>query len=538
MRFAMAGLLGLVVPGAGQAALGRRRAALLFFLPTAALVAVGMGLLLTRGITGVVAILVTPGVLPALALVNVLFALWRLAAVVDGARRTNRPAVTVGIVGTATLVLLVAPHAWLGWSIAAWDDLLNSTFADTDTGQVQPTDQPSAPGSVGGWVYPEPTGWDWPDRTPAPGATPAPPKRPIIPGSGTLPGLGVAVPWDRPGAVPWGSDGRFDLLLLGSDAGVDRWSRRMDVMLLVEVDVASGKVAMIGLPRNLWGAPFPPGLARDSVACGCFQNLLNAIYVEATAVHPNRWPGTGAVKGIGAARSMVGELTGRPIDAVLVADLWGVIKVVDAMGGVDIDVPAPVYDDHYPDPILGGITLSIRAGQQHLDGRLALAYARSRHQDSDYGRMVRQQTLLLAIRNQLGPATILNAPGLAAAAKGFVWTDLPRDSLPNLVDLFGRAQTASVKQVRIVPPTYPSSITPAEVVKIQRDIANLLGVPVPPTPSPVPSSSPSPTPSTVPSPVPSPSPSPSPAPSPVPSPSNVPTPLPTESPPAPTESPP
>ena len=49
------------------------------------------------------------------------------------------------------------------------------------------------------------------------------------------------MPWTRAGAIPWGSDGRFDLLLLGSDAGIDRWSRRMDVMLLVEVDVASGQ---------------------------------------------------------------------------------------------------------------------------------------------------------------------------------------------------------------------------------------------------------------------------------------------------------
>ena len=70
-------------------------------------------------------------------------------------------------------------------------------------------------------------------------------------GVGTLPSLGAAVPWTRAGATPWGSDGRFDLLLLGSDAGIDRWSRRMDVMLLVEIDVATGKVAMIGLPRNL-----------------------------------------------------------------------------------------------------------------------------------------------------------------------------------------------------------------------------------------------------------------------------------------------
>ena len=90
------------------------------------------------------------------------------------------------------------------------------------------------------------------------------------------------------------------------------------------------------------------------------------------------------------------------------------VRVVDAMGGVDIDVPYPVYDESYPDPIYGSTVLSIKAGRQHMDGRIALAYARSRHQDSDYGRMERQQTLLLAIRSQLGPATILAAPDLVA----------------------------------------------------------------------------------------------------------------------------
>ena len=81
--------------------------------------------------------------------------------------------------------------------------------------------------------------------------------------------------------------------------------------------VATGKVAMIGLPRNLQNAPFPPGPARNSSACGCFHGLLNEMYVEATVRHPSWWPGSGAVKGIGAVRSMVMQLTGRPVDAVL-----------------------------------------------------------------------------------------------------------------------------------------------------------------------------------------------------------------------------
>ena len=167
-------------------------------------------------------------------------------------------------------------------------------------------------------------------------------------------------------------------------------------------------------------------------------------------------------------------------------------------------------DDSYPDPVWGHIHMSLPAGQQHLDGRNALFYARSRHQDSDYGRMQRQQTLLLAIRAQIGPATIFHAPDLFAAAKGFAWTDLPRDSLPNLVDLFGKAESASVKHLRIVPPTYPEWLTKAEITKIQHDIAALLGVAPPPTPTPSPSPSPSPIDS---APPPSEAPSPSPDPS-------------------------
>jgi LCP family protein required for cell wall assembly len=349
--------------------------------------------------------------------------------------------------------------------------------------------------SDGGFILPDGDlrdGWDGVEVASAaePTSTPVPvvvAHGPYGSGTGTLPALGAAVPWTRAGATPWGNDGRFDLLLLGSDAGADRWSRRMDVMLLVEIDVATGKVAMIGLPRNLINAPFPPGAARDAVKCGCLTGLLNEMYVEATVRHPSRWPGTGAVKGIGAVRSMVMELTGRPVDGVLVADLWGVIKVVDAMGGLDINVPAPVHDSHYPDPVLGNIVLDIRAGQQHLDGRLALAYARSRHQDSDYGRMGRQQTFLLALRKQIGPATIFNAPALFDAAKGFTWTDLPREALPALGDLFDKAAHASVKQLRIVPTRYSTILTPGEVIRIRADIAALLGVLPPPTPSPTPS---------------------------------------------------
>ena len=471
----------------------------LFLVPVVLLVAAVLGYYAGGGLTGILAFVVAPGVLPALAILNFALAAWRLAAALDAARATTRPGLAIAILGPAILLLVVAPHLWVGTTIAATNDLIDSLFARGD--QPTETEPPFTETIPPDFTFP-PDDEDWatdepstsPDASLAPGATKEP-RQLGSAGTGSLPGLGVAVPWQRPGAVPWGNDGKFDLLLLGSDAGPYRWSRRMDVMLLVEIDVATGKVGMIGIPRNLVNTPFPPGKARDAVACGCFTDLLNALYVEATFRHPDRWPGSGTTEGIGAVRSTISEFTKRPIDAVLVADLWGVIKVVDAMGGVDIDVPTTLDDPHYPDPVYGRIHLIIRAGEQHLDGALALAYARSRHSSSDYARMQRQQTLLMAIRDQIGPATIFNAPSLFKAAKGFAWTDLPRESLPNLVELFGKAQSATVRHLRIVPPKYPAWLTAAEITKIRNAIADLLGLP-PPAPSPSPTTTPTAAPTT------------------------------------------
>jgi LCP family protein required for cell wall assembly len=494
VRFGVAGLLGFIVPGAGHLFVGRRRDALVFLLPTAAIVGALIGAVLAVGWIGVLAFLVTPGVLRAAAAVNLAVAAWRVVAAMDGARLEPPTRRSLGLLTVSLAVLVIVPHLLAGRLIASTSDFLDSMFA---VAQVE-APSPSPSGSLSGAVVPEPEpepteaardglsradGRRLPDNgiDEASGLLPTPgPAGPYDDDGddGLLPPLGAAVPWDAPGAVPWGDDGRFDLLLLGSDASGGRWSRRMDVMLLVEVDVATGRTAMIGLPRNLQNAPYPPGAARDAVACGCLTGFLNEVYVEATARHPKRWPGSGAIKGIGAVRGVVSELTGRPIDAVLVADLTAVIEVVDALGGIDIDVPEAVFDDRYPDPIRGRIRLYIAAGPQHMDGRVALAYARSRHFSSDYARMERQQTLLLAIRSQIGPMTLFQAPDLFAATEGRAWTDLQRDSLPALVQLFGRAAGGSVTQLRIVPPTYPEWLTDDRIDRIRSDIADLLG-PVP-----------------------------------------------------------
>ena len=451
-------LLTLLLPGLGHWRRGDRRHAALFATLPITLLTGTLLTILIGGTTQLLIILVTPGALLLLGALNALLAGWRLGAVAHLVQGLRLPRRDRALTLLAAILLVVAPHFAVGRSLIAFDELLNETFAEASPSpSTGPQETESTLDSA------------------SPGASaPVSPGTSVVHGSGTgtLPSLTVTTPWARPGAIPWGDDGKFDLLLLGSDAGTDRWSRRMDVMLLVEVDVATGRVAMFGFPRNMVNVPLPPGAARNASPCGCFKKLLNEVYSDATAFYPQLWPGEGNIAGIAAVRATISELAQRPIDAVLVADLWGVIKVVDAMGGIDMNVTESIYDKNYPDPVLGSIKLRIDSGQQHFNGRLALAYARSRHQDSDYGRMRRQQALLLAIRDQLGAATILNAPALAAAAKGYVWTDLPRSSLPNLVDLFSRAASAPVRLYRFAPSTYPAYLNAATIAKIRGVIAN------------------------------------------------------------------
>ena len=502
-RLLLAVVAGLLLPGVGHLLLGRRGRGLAYLSPVLLLVVAALVLAVAGGTTAFLVLAVTPGVLTGLGVANGLLAVYRVAVVIDLVRPlvTGRGSVAAVVLGMT--LLIGVPQMVLGQTIAAVDTLLSATFASVDTTpEPSPTTEPSLVPSL------DPSPWPSPDDSVAPYERSS--------GTGSLPSLNASFPWERPSAAaPWGNDGRFSLLLLGSDAGPGRWSRRMDIMLLVEVDVMTGMTSMIGLPRNLVNVPFPPGAARDATPCKCFNYLLNEMYAEATERHPSRWPGTGATSGIGAVRATISHLIGRPIDAVLVSDLWGVIKVVDAMGGVDITVPARVYDKNYSDPVRGSIVLDIKAGPQHFDGRMALAYARSRHMDSDYGRMSRQQTLLLALRDQLSPLSILTAPALVDAAKGLVWTDISRESLPALVEIFSRAKNASVKQLRIVPSKYPAYLTPAWVTRIQADIAKLLGT-VPPPPDDYPGATPTPSPSESPTPSPSESPTPSFEPSPTP----------------------
>ncbi len=165
----------------------------------------------------------------------------------------------------------------------------------------------------------------------------------------------------------------FTVLVLGTDQRPDERGRdpgRTDSIMLVSTG-PSGGVAMVSIPRDLW-VPIP----------GAGEGRINTAY----RIGELNRPGGGAAL----AQRAVGDALGVHVDRVVLVDMAAVRGIVDQLGGIDVDNPALLVDDAYPTDDYGTKRIEIPAGRQHLDGEMALAYARTRHQDSDFGRMARQ----------------------------------------------------------------------------------------------------------------------------------------------------
>lgn len=202
---------------------------------------------------------------------------------------------------------------------------------------------------------------------------------------------------------------RMSVLVLGSDARPDELKRgevgRTDTLLLVVADRATPKLAMVSVPRDLW-VPI----------AGYGEERINAAY---------------ELGGNTAAKQTVSNVLGQRVDRSLLIGLQGVRDVVDAVGGVDITVAQRIYDDAYPTDDYGYQVVDIPAGRQHMDGDTALKYARTRHQDSDFGRIARQQQVVAAVRTaMLNPLNWPRIPAVLAAVSATVKTDVtPLDAI-------------------------------------------------------------------------------------------------------------
>src|SRR5438445_1175177 len=220
-----------------------------------------------------------------------------------------------------------------------------------------------------------------------------------------VPARGVPAPAKPP--PPLDSKQRINILLLGSDNDqkFQQDALLSQTMIVVSIDPTTRQVTMLSVPRDLWvEIPGHPSAKIDLA------------YAQG---------------GAPLARATVEKAFKIPIHYYAWVGLNGLVRVVDRVGGVDLDVLHPVLDDNYPNDFsesgYGTERVYLAAGPQHLDGRHALQYVRSRHGDllSDFGRSVRQQQLLLAIQQRVAGMDLVAAlPTFARDLNGHVKTDL------------------------------------------------------------------------------------------------------------------
>ena len=200
---------------------------------------------------------------------------------------------------------------------------------------------------------------------------------------------------------------RLNVLLLGADSRpTDNGLARTDTIILATVNPADSYVGLLSVPRDLW-VRLPDGN----------ENRINTAHFFAEA----------NVRGAGplAAVQTVSSNFGLTLQRYAFINFGGFVRLVDSVGGVTVDVEAPIVDYEYPTADYGTEEVRFDAGVQHMNGEQALQYARIRHGSSDFARAQRQQALIAAFASRLlEPGAWPRLPLLLAAIGSSVETNL------------------------------------------------------------------------------------------------------------------
>lgn len=253
--------------------------------------------------------------------------------------------------------------------------------------------------------------------------------------------------------------GRYNILMLGADAGDGRVGLRPDSITVASVAEDTGRTVMFSLPRNLEGVRFPENsplhkLYPQGYDCPDHSCMLNAVYTLGQD-HKDLYPNA-PDPGLQAMKEAVSETLGLPINYTVMVDLKGFIAVIDAVGGITLDINKRV-------PIGGGtsrINGWIEPGKDvKLDGYHALWFARSRHGSTDFERMLRQKCVINAMVNQLDPITVMGKfTKIAEAGEQVAYTDVPSKDVNRLGTLAGKTRKLPIMSVSFTPPlVYPGN---------------------------------------------------------------------------------
>ncbi len=279
--------------------------------------------------------------------------------------------------------------------------------------------------------------------------SPGPRLRPVDRGPGCRPWLNCSLVLLLPLAIVVGifggiflvawQSGRLNVLILGVDRRPGETAPvRTDTLILGTFYPGLPQAALLSIPRDLWVNIPGYGTNRINTA-NYFGDLSQEDYGPVLAMQT------------------VAGTFGVPVHGYIRLDFSGFTNLVDALGGVTIDVPETIIDSNYPTPDYGTTTITIPAGRQHMDGETALIYARTRHTDSDFGRSRRQQQILRALlTTALRPATWPRLPAAWIVARTTLETNLTETDLATILLaslLVGpdRLQTAVINQEMTTP---------------------------------------------------------------------------------------
>jgi len=222
----------------------------------------------------------------------------------------------------------------------------------------------------------------------------------------------------KPSATP-ASFEATNVLLLGADRrGSGIQTNNTDTLIIFHLEPDTRQMVILSVPRDLY-VEIP----------GHGQGRINTAYAL------GQYDGTG---GLELAAETISSTLGIPIDHTALIDFWAAITLVNAIGGVDVNVPYNISDPTYPSQGTGYEPFYLAAGTHHLDGEMALKYARTRATaGGDFDRTARQRQLVLAIQSRvlqlnLLPSLIARSPQIWRDLQGTVETHL---TLSQIVDL-------------------------------------------------------------------------------------------------------
>lgn len=238
----------------------------------------------------------------------------------------------------------------------------------------------------------------------------------------------------------WNGGSRFTVLVMGLDKrpGEEGTGFRTDSIMLISIDPTNERIGILSIPRDL-RVPMSgrPGMVG-----------INTVYITGELERPGYGPKL-------LAETLRYNL-GMTIDSYVSVSFNAVIELVDAIGGIDIEVPETIDDPEFPDMNTDGYDpLYIPAGTVHMDGKLALKYARVRHVGlDDYDRTRRQQQVILAIRNALlSPGKLANvlprAPQIWESVRKNILTDLDFNTILSMGLYLKDIDTGSIQRATL-----------------------------------------------------------------------------------------